>query len=107
MVNEFRYGYVCICIYIYSCFFSYPQNHKHCSRVNHKPKRIKVNEAFKNEYARLQREGHEAIEMPRQKMELFAVVCIETSHYVSFVKAGNRWVFFDSMADRKGKPVNT
>ena len=40
-------------------------------------------------------------------MELFAVVCIETSHYVSFVKSGSGadapWVFFDSMADRKGE----
>lgn len=40
-------------------------------------------------------------------MELFAVVCIETSHYVAFVKAGTgpdaEWVFFDSMADREGK----
>lgn len=40
-------------------------------------------------------------------MELFAVICIETSHYVSFVKAGSGldapWVFFDSMADRKGE----
>ena len=40
-------------------------------------------------------------------MELFAVVCIETSHYVTFVKSGlgpdAPWCFFDSMADRKGK----
>lgn len=39
-------------------------------------------------------------------MELFAVVCIETSHYVSFVKTGTGekapWCFFDSMADRQG-----
>lgn len=39
-------------------------------------------------------------------MELFAVVCIETSHYVSFVKTGEGeaapWCFFDSMADRRG-----
>ena len=39
-------------------------------------------------------------------MELFAVVCIETSHYVSFVKCGlgpdAPWCFFDSMADRRG-----
>lgn len=39
-------------------------------------------------------------------MELFAVVCIATSHYVSFVKAGPGpnppWCFFDSMADRIG-----
>ena len=40
-------------------------------------------------------------------MELIAVVCIETSHYVSFVRCGDTpqapWCFFDSMADRKGK----
>lgn len=39
-------------------------------------------------------------------MDLFAVVCIETSHYVSFVKTGSGegapWCFFDSMADRQG-----
>ena len=39
-------------------------------------------------------------------MELVAVVCIETSHYVSFVRCGDTpqspWCFFDSMADRKG-----
>ncbi|KAG7275983.1 hypothetical protein CRUP_028540 [Coryphaenoides rupestris] len=38
-------------------------------------------------------------------MELFAVLCIHTSHYVSFVKYGpdpHAWLFFDSMADRCG-----
>ena len=43
----------------------------------------------------------------RQEMELFAVVSIQTSHYVAFVKCGNEhnapWCFFDSMADRKGE----
>uniref|UniRef100_UPI0037E9903A ubiquitin carboxyl-terminal hydrolase CYLD isoform X3 n=1 Tax=Semicossyphus pulcher TaxID=241346 RepID=UPI0037E9903A len=42
---------------------------------------------------------------PRQRMELFAVLCIETSHYVAFVKYGSAdsaWLFFDSMADRDG-----
>nr|CAD7203027.1 unnamed protein product [Timema douglasi] len=43
--------------------------------------------------------------IPRLYMELFAVVCIETSHYVAFVKCGSGseapWCFFDSMADRK------
>ncbi|KAK2899994.1 hypothetical protein Q8A73_013123 [Channa argus] len=41
----------------------------------------------------------------RQQMSLFAVTCIETSHYVSFVKHGplhTDWLFFDSMADREG-----
>ncbi|KAL7978941.1 hypothetical protein Chor_013430 [Crotalus horridus] len=43
--------------------------------------------------------------IPCQKMELFAVLCIETSHYVAFVKYGKEdssWLFFDSMADRDG-----
>ncbi|XP_043946223.1 ubiquitin carboxyl-terminal hydrolase CYLD-like [Protopterus annectens] len=42
---------------------------------------------------------------PRYKLELFAVLCIQTSHYVSFVKYGpskTSWLFFDSMADRQG-----
>ncbi|KAL0970045.1 hypothetical protein UPYG_G00236410 [Umbra pygmaea] len=41
----------------------------------------------------------------RQRLTLFAVTCIETSHYVSFVKHGphpDDWLFFDSMADREG-----
>ena len=49
--------------------------------------------------------GHCPIQ--RHVMELFAVVSIETSHYVSFVKCGVElnapWCFFDSMADRKGQ----
>ena len=35
------------------------------------------------------------------------MICIETSHYVAFVKCGTGerapWVFFDSMADREGE----
>ncbi|TNN52518.1 Ubiquitin carboxyl-terminal hydrolase CYLD [Liparis tanakae] len=41
----------------------------------------------------------------RHTMQLFAVLCIHTSHYVSFVKCGpdtHSWLFFDSMADRCG-----
>ncbi|XP_030227866.1 ubiquitin carboxyl-terminal hydrolase CYLD isoform X3 [Gadus morhua] len=47
----------------------------------------------------------ESLRVPPEKMELFAVLCIETSHYVSFVKHGPKsrdWIFFDSMADREG-----
>jgi len=47
------------------------------------------------------------VKVPRICMELVAVVCIETSHYVSFVRCGDSvrspWAFFDSMADRKGE----
>lgn len=42
----------------------------------------------------------------RETLELFAVLCIETSHYVSFIKHGPNkedWIFFDSMADREGE----
>lgn len=43
-------------------------------------------------------------------MNLFAVLCIETSHYVSFNRCGpdpdSDWCFFDSMADRIGKQNN-
>lgn len=47
----------------------------------------------------------EKLPFQRQRMELFAVVCIQTSHYVAFVKTETEpthWVFFDSMADRDG-----
>lgn len=43
--------------------------------------------------------------LARDKLDLFAVLCIETSHYVAFVKHGpgsHDWIFFDSMADRQG-----
>ncbi|UMM24418.1 hypothetical protein L5515_004664 [Caenorhabditis briggsae] len=37
------------------------------------------------------------------KMVLSAVLCIETSHYVAYVRSStNQWIFFDSMADREG-----
>ncbi|CAF1431148.1 unnamed protein product [Adineta steineri] len=42
----------------------------------------------------------------KTKLNLFAVLCIETSHYVAFVKCQERsqfrheWLFFDSMSDR-------
>lgn len=55
-------------------------------RVDHQPKRMKD---------------------VRYKMNLSAVLCIETSHYVAFVKCRNQdqhqqdeWLFFDSMSDR-------
>ncbi|XP_038066494.1 ubiquitin carboxyl-terminal hydrolase CYLD-like [Patiria miniata] len=56
--------------------------------------------------------SEEEVDQHRQRlltpkmMDLFAVICIRTSHYVAFVKAGrekdSEWVFFDSMADRQG-----
>ncbi|XP_074745264.1 ubiquitin carboxyl-terminal hydrolase CYLD-like isoform X2 [Strix uralensis] len=75
------------------------QVHSHYRRKTHKPTRLHIPEEFHSRSAR----GSQQV--PREKMELFAVLCIETSHYVSFVKYGpenEHWMFFDSMADRHG-----
>ena len=38
-------------------------------------------------------------------LKLLSVICIQTSHYVCFTRSvtQNRWIFFDSMADRVRK----
>lgn len=42
-------------------------------------------------------------QIAQRKLQLSAVLCIETSHYVSFVRSpSNKWFLFDSMADRVG-----
>lgn len=68
--------------------------HKHELRDNHKPRPLELQETN--------------TDIPhRVLMRLFAVVCIETSHYVAFAKCGTDldapWCFFDSMADREGE----
>lgn len=73
--------------------------HKHEKRMHHLPEPLDVS----YDYTII--ENH--VKPPRLFMELFAVICIETSHYVTFVKCGigheAPWCFFDSMADRKGE----
>ncbi|XP_075134882.1 ubiquitin carboxyl-terminal hydrolase CYLD-like [Leptodactylus fuscus] len=62
---------------------------------DHKPTRIETQPNMSNQ---------------KQKLELLAVLCIKTSHFVSFVKYGpgkNSWVFFDSMAGRIGNEIGT
>lgn len=75
------------------------KSHAHKKRCKHQLTRLSVPDEFQ-----LLREH---TQVPRVYMELFAVLCIETSHYVSFVKCGSGpdapWCFFDSMADRKGE----
>nr|CAG4643102.1 EOG090X03LH [Ilyocryptus agilis] len=75
------------------------KSHSHKKRSAHRAQQLQVPKDF----ADLQK--HCVI--PRLYMELFAVVCIATSHYVAFVKCGPGpdapWCFFDSMADRKGE----
>ena len=74
--------------------------HKHENRKDHKLRPVLMSRGY-SQYSSEERT------LDKQKMELFAVVCIETSHYVAFVKCGVKadspWCFFDSMADRKGE----
>ncbi|MGH0128158.1 UNVERIFIED_CONTAM: hypothetical protein FKN15_002966 [Acipenser sinensis] len=75
------------------------QVHSHPRRRDHKLPRLSLPEGFRGG------NGAAKWRVPREKLELFAVLCIETSHYVSFVRYGPQkddWIFFDSMADRHG-----
>ncbi|KAM3927817.1 ubiquitin carboxyl-terminal hydrolase CYLD-like isoform 2-T2 [Leptodactylus fuscus] len=77
------------------CLMCSRQVHSHHKRKNHKPVPLKIPEGFVKTSNKI----------PRETLELFAVLSIETSHYVSFVKYGTEkgsWMFFDSMADRFG-----
>ncbi|XP_061095622.1 ubiquitin carboxyl-terminal hydrolase CYLD-like isoform X1 [Conger conger] len=70
--------------------------HLHPTRKAHQPSRVRLPKGYP--------QGARP-PLPREKLQLFAVLCIETSHYVSFVRHGPRpqdWLFFDSMADREG-----
>ncbi|XP_059206530.1 ubiquitin carboxyl-terminal hydrolase CYLD isoform X10 [Centropristis striata] len=74
------------------------QVHLHPRRKTHRHNKLSVPKELQEGTVR---QGS----FPRQRMELFAVLCIETSHYVAFVKYGSAdsaWLFFDSMADRDG-----
>ncbi|XP_026789182.3 ubiquitin carboxyl-terminal hydrolase CYLD isoform X1 [Pangasianodon hypophthalmus] len=84
------------------CDMCSTQVHFHPSRQSHKPTSLRFPEGFPHSCS----PGSLAHTVPQEKLELFAVLCIETSHYVSFVKYGPKitdWIFFDSMADRVGE----
>ncbi|XP_059416220.1 ubiquitin carboxyl-terminal hydrolase CYLD-like isoform X2 [Carassius carassius] len=86
----------------YFCLKCSTQVHSHQQRRCHKPSSLLLPQGFS--YS--QSSGSDRRTPPREKLELFAVLCIETSHYVSFVKYGPQdtdWIFFDSMADRVGE----
>lgn len=87
------YWSVLICKKTYCSFLL--KVHTHTSRRGHSPSALSVPEGVASDAS-----------VPRHMMQLFAVLCIQTSHYVSFVKYGpesRSWLFFDSMADRCGK----
>ncbi|CAL8241410.1 unnamed protein product [Merluccius merluccius] len=77
------------------CHTCNTQVHSHRKRLSHKPDQISVPGGS----------WAGPLHGTRQRLELFAVTCIQTSHYVSLVKHGPQpsdWLFFDSMADREG-----
>ena len=76
--------------FTYLCKLCTKLMHSHPSRQKHEPVELNFqsNKQYKPNF--------------KCELELFAVVCICTSHHVSFVKCGNEWVFFDSMADNEG-----
>ncbi|KAL2089555.1 hypothetical protein ACEWY4_014243 [Coilia grayii] len=79
----------------YFCHTCSSQVHSHHSRKSHRISRSFVPDGWL-----------QAVAPPKDKMELFAVLCIDTSHYVSFLKYGPNttdWAFFDSMSDREGE----
>ena len=67
------------------CDSCMPSVHAHPDRQSHNPEAI----------------AEERVTEP-VIFELMSVVCIEKSHYVCFARLEDRWVFFDSMADRTG-----
>ncbi|XP_077315264.1 ubiquitin carboxyl-terminal hydrolase CYLD-like [Lithobates pipiens] len=76
------------------CQFCEMQVHSHKQMSDHKPVRLVDTQSEAS--------------TTRQKMELLAVLCIKTSHFISFVKYGpgkNSWVFFDSMAGKIGNGI--
>uniref|UniRef100_A0A8C5QTH2 USP domain-containing protein n=1 Tax=Leptobrachium leishanense TaxID=445787 RepID=A0A8C5QTH2_9ANUR len=71
------------------------QVHSQKHLQDHRPKRL---------------EGQSDCSVSLPKLELLAVLCIKTSHFVSFVKYGpskHSWVFFDSMAGKIGNEIGT
>lgn len=96
--------------YCQSCFHSKHFGKSHITGIeDHDKTKTPLNMTPKDAILRYSNKSSSAKdkEIPRVYMDLFAVLCIETSHYVCFVKCGPEpdapWVFFDSMADRKGE----
>ncbi|XP_017286020.1 ubiquitin carboxyl-terminal hydrolase CYLD [Kryptolebias marmoratus] len=116
LYNSPRECFICGCLAEFECLQCLPdyklqpgrikqycstcntQVHTNPSRHSHSPSALAVSAAVAADGP-----------VPRQKIQLFAVLCIKTSHYVSFVKYGpdpHSWFFFDCMADRCGDDQN-
>ncbi|XP_061429109.1 ubiquitin carboxyl-terminal hydrolase CYLD-like isoform X1 [Lethenteron reissneri] len=92
------------------CSMCNKQVHNHPDRQQHRSVRKlvvteEVRAAFLGPGRQRRHGGGGCLGVAREKLELFAVLCIQTSHYVAFAKHGpapQSWLFFDSMADREG-----
>ncbi|XP_069817673.1 ubiquitin carboxyl-terminal hydrolase CYLD-like isoform X2 [Dendropsophus ebraccatus] len=77
------------------CAICNKQVHLHRERCGHKSRDLGVPENLNGQ-----------VVLQRQTLQLYAVLCIETSHYVAFIRMNSHnrpmWAFFDSMADREG-----
>ncbi|KAM5192162.1 ubiquitin carboxyl-terminal hydrolase CYLD-like isoform 2-T2 [Mantella aurantiaca] len=77
------------------CAICSRQAHLHKKRCSHHPRELCVPENLNGQAV-----------FQRQYLQLFAVLCIQTSHYVAFIRLNSQnrpqWAFFDSMADREG-----
>ncbi|XP_028410189.1 ubiquitin carboxyl-terminal hydrolase CYLD-like [Dendronephthya gigantea] len=81
------------------CLDCNKRQHSHVKRTGHKFQPLNMSREICQTYM------DRAVE--HRDMELFAIICIETSHYVTFAKCQEpdgevKWCFFDSMADRVG-----
>ncbi|CAM5100271.1 unnamed protein product [Natator depressus] len=80
------------------CAVCWQQVHRHRARRSHHPRALRLP-------PELEHLPPPPGPLPRQTMQLYAALCIQTSHYVAFARHGphrGQWLFFDSMADRQG-----
>ncbi|XP_073164683.1 ubiquitin carboxyl-terminal hydrolase CYLD-like isoform X2 [Lepidochelys kempii] len=80
------------------CTVCWQQVHRHRARRSHHPRALRLP-------PELEHLPPPPGPLPRQTMQLYAALCIQTSHYVAFARHGphrGQWLFFDSMADRQG-----
>uniref|UniRef100_A0A8C0IWG9 ubiquitinyl hydrolase 1 n=1 Tax=Chelonoidis abingdonii TaxID=106734 RepID=A0A8C0IWG9_CHEAB len=80
------------------CALCCQQVHRHRARRSHRPRALCLP-------PELEHLPPPPGPLPRQTMQLYATLCIQTSHYVAFARHGphrGQWLFFDSMADRQG-----
>ena len=85
--------------YLFAVYFKV---HRHDKRLGHMPINLRLFEETSGD-------SNTSVRSPAT-LRLFAVLCIDTSHYVAFTSTNAhddnaQWVMFDSMADRQGMLV--